>query len=432
VVCALVPCLSLYYFLSNYFRFTSRSIQRLESVSKTPIFNRISETLGGLETVRAFGFQRELIQCAFDEIDVNQACNLIKVRGNSWLALRLEILSLTICTLVSLLGVTPWTSEVGLSGAGAAFVGIGIFYSLELSRFIQALTKFIAETEQKFTSVERIFEYCALQQEAAPILPQDKALSPNWPECGTITYENVTMRYRKELDAALKGLSFAVGAGEKVGVVGRTGSGKSSIIVSLLRLTEVESGQVTIDGTDIRKLGLRTLRTSLSMIPQEPVLFGNTSLRKNLDPFGHHEDSALEAALTKVRMWSTESLPDGLGTQIAEAGASFSVGERQLLCLARAVLRRSRIILLDEATASVDGNTDDLIQQTVRETFAESTVLCIAHRISTILNSDKVLVMNGGVCDEYAPPSQLLATEGSRLRALAIESNIAVPSVQHY
>lgn len=247
---------------------------------------------------------------------------------------------------------------------------------------------------------------------------------------GAIEFREVTMRYRPELDPALRGLSFAVGAGEKIGVVGRTGSGKSSVIVALLRLTEIENGKIFLDGNDLSQVGLQVLRQSLSMIPQEPVLFGNNTLRLNLDPFNQHSDAVLLDALSKVQMNKDDALPDGLDTKVADGGGSFSVGQRQLLCLARAVLRRSRVILLDEATASVDGETDALIQQTIRECFVESTVLCIAHRIRTILDSDKVLVINQGICQELGTPSELLRSSVSHLRALALESGIDVPGVK--
>jgi len=293
------------------------------------------------------------------------------------------------------------------------------------------LTKFGAEMEQKFTSMERVYEYCELPSEAATSMPVDMQLQQAWPTAGCIEYRDVTMTYRVGLPPALKGLSFTVQAGEKLGVVGRTGSGKSSIIVSLLRLTECDTGQIFIDGTNTRDMGLQKLRQSLSMIPQEPVLFGNMTLRRNLDPFDQFTDDSIKEALVKTQMDKKEAISDGLTTLVTEGGTCFSVGERQLLCLARAMLRNSKITLLDEATASVDNDTDDLIQTNIRETFKDATVLCIAHRIRTIIDSDKILVMNAGVCEEFGTPQELLRNKTSYFRESCEKSGIEVPSLQY-
>eukprot|EP00931_Biecheleriopsis_adriatica_P101072 TRINITY_DN76293_c0_g1_i1.p1 TRINITY_DN76293_c0_g1~~TRINITY_DN76293_c0_g1_i1.p1 ORF type:complete len:1392 (+),score=217.39 TRINITY_DN76293_c0_g1_i1:56-4177(+) len=431
VIVIIIPCTVVYVWIVAKYRHFARDIQRLESVSKSPIFNRISETLNGLSTVRAAGYQGMLQAQTFTDIDRNQACTHLRERAQVWLTMRLEMLSVFISTGSAVAPLLPFA----LDNANSALVGVALIHSLELSKFVQSITQMLAQVEQKFTSVERIFEYCSLPSEAALVTPADASLAPGWPLKGAIEFRDVTMRYRPELEPALKGLSFVVGAGEKIGVVGRTGSGKSSVIVALLRLTEIECGKIFLDGHDLSQVGLQVLRQSLSMIPQEPVLFGNSSLRLNLDPFSQHSDAVLLDALSKVQMKpeATRSsrgsvvLPDGLDTNVTEGGGGFSVGQRQLLCLARAVLRHSRVILLDEATASVDGETDALIQQTIQDAFAESTVLCIAHRIRTILDSDKVLVINQGVCQELGTPDELLRSPASHLRALAVESGIDVP-----
>lgn len=419
----MLPCVIAYCLLVAKYRHFARDIQRLESISKSPIVNCITETLNGLASVRASGYQSLLKRRIFADVNVNQACALLRERAQVWLTMRLEILSVCISTASALLPVLPFA----IQDARASFVGVALIHSLELSKFIQSLAQMFAQMEQKFTSPERIFEFGAVESEAVLVAPQDTNLPAGWPLKGAIEFRDVTMRYRPELDPALRGLSFVVGAGEKLGIVGRTGSGKSSIIVTLLRLTEREYGTISIDGQDLLQLGLQRLRTSLSMIPQEPVLFGSTTLRLNLDPFNEYSDAAVLDALTKVQMNKADALMNGLDTKVSEDGGSFSLGQRQLLCLARAVLRRSRVILLDEATASVDGETDALIQQTIREAFHNSTVLCIAHRIRTILDSDKVLVMSHGICQELGPPQELLGSSGSQLRALAIESGIEVP-----
>lgn len=425
VVLLIIPCIFAYGLLVGKYRYFARDIQRLESISKSPIFTRITETLDGLSTVRAAGYQAMFKVQTLADIDLNQACTLLRERAQLWLSMRLEMLSVIISTASALFPLLPFA----INDARAAFVGVALTHSLELAKFTQSLTQMLAQLEQKFTSPERIFEYCALESEAPNVMPPDAALPAGWPLKGGIEFKDVTMRYRPELDPALRGVSFSVQAGEKLGIVGRTGSGKSSIIVTLLRLTEREGGIISIDGQDLRQVGLQRLRTSLSMIPQEPVLFGNTTLRLNLDPFNEHSDAVLLDALTKVQMNKDDCLTNGLETKVSEDGGGFSLGQRQLLCLARAILRHSRVILLDEATASVDGETDALIQQTIRETFASSTVLCIAHRIKTILDSDRVLVMSQGVCQELGSPAELLSTSGSELRALAVESGIDVPAL---
>jgi ABC-type multidrug transport system fused ATPase/permease subunit len=421
----LIPACSFYGYLANFYRHIARDVQRLEGVTKTPIFSRLSETLGGLSSARAFGYQELLIEQTMHDVNNNQAVNYIKQMASSWLGLRLEVATCVVTTAVALI-----PTQFNLEGSNAALIGVGLTYGLESSRFIQALTKFGAEMEQKFTSMERVYEYCELPSEAATSMPVDMQLQQAWPNAGCIEYRDVTMTYRAGLLPALKGLSFTVQAGEKLGVVGRTGSGKSSIIVSLLRLTECDTGQIFIDGTNTRDMGLQKLRQSLSMIPQEPVLFGNMTLRRNLDPFDQFTDDSIKEALVKTQMDKKEAISDGLTTLVTEGGTCFSVGERQLLCLARAMLRNSRITLLDEATASVDNDTDDLIQTNIRETFKDATVLCIAHRIRTIIDSDKILVMNAGVCKEFGTPQELLRNKNSYFRESCEKSGIEVPSLQ--
>jgi ABC-type multidrug transport system fused ATPase/permease subunit len=334
---------------------------------------------------------------------------------------QIEVISSLISTACSLAPILPFTL---LNDSNASFVGVVLTYSMDLARYVQALAKTLTDAEQKFTSVERVLEYCGLPQEAASTLAVDATLK-EWPSAGAVEFSQVTMRYRAELAPALRGLTFKLTAGEKLGVIGRTGSGKSSIIVALLRLTECETGQVFVDGQDLKGIGLSKLRQSIAMIPQEPVLFGKMNLRRNLDPFGVHSDEALEEALAQVNMTGGTEMSDGLETEVEEGGAPFSVGQRQLLCLARAMLRHSKVILLDEATASVDNETDTLIQNTLRKTFETSTVICIAHRIRTILDSSNILVMDEGVCAEFGKPSDLLVKETSLFRALALKSNIS-------
>lgn len=422
----IVPCAICYCVVVARYRPFSRDIQRLELKTKSAICSRISETLAGLQTVRAFKYQAALVDLYVAAINGSQDCTMMRERGICWLNMRLELLGGVIATGVALLPFLPGA----IQHARPAFVGVALIQSQELVKVSTIFALVGSALEKMFMSPERIFEYCSLPSEARPALPEDSVLPRQWPLQGAVEFNGVTMRYRPNLQPALRGLSFKVAAAEKCGIVGRTGSGKSSIVVSLLRLTEREGGNIFIDGQDISLIGLQKLRTSLAMIPQEPVLFGNATLRMNLDPNSECSDKAVWDALAKVNMGAPGVLAEGLSTMVTEGGGGFSVGQRQLLCLARAMLRQSKIFILDEATASVDGATDELIQSTIRDVFREATVLCIAHRIRTILDSDKVLAMGEGVCTEFGTPESLLRDRNSMLRALAIESGIEVPRLE--
>ncbi len=235
-----------------------------------------------------------------------------------------------------------------------------------------------------------------------------------WPTTGAIEMRTVTMRYREGLPLVLKGLTLSIAAREKVGIVGRTGAGKSSLLTALLRLVELEGGSILIDRVDIAHVGLNTLRSVMSVIPQDPVLFSGT-VRSNLDPFGKYTDVQIWEGLQRTLLSNSIS---SLDDKVAENGSNFSVGQRQLLCIARALLSRAKIIIMDEATAAVDVETDAVIQQTIRSEFAHATCLTVAHRLNTIMDSDKVLVMDDGVAAEYDTPANLLANENSMFYAL--------------
>jgi ATP-binding cassette subfamily C (CFTR/MRP) protein 4 len=253
-------------------------------------------------------------------------------------------------------------------------------------------------------SVERVVEYAELTPEE-----DDGQLVPSelWPQEGTVQFKSVTMRYSPDKPMVLKEICFNVKSGEKLGIVGRTGSGKTSLISALFRLFHFE-GTILIDGVDTKSVSLHTLRSKISIIPQDPILFIGL-LRKNLDPFDQYTDCEIWQALEDVQMKTLiANLPSGLEATVIESGANFSVGERQLLCLVRAILRNAKIIILDEATANIDIRTDQLIQLTIKKRFEESTVLTIAHRLNTVMDSDKILVMDAGRVAEFGEPQQLL------------------------
>ena len=279
-----------------------------------------------------------------------------------------------------------------------------------------------ADRETNIVSVERVREYLRLLPE--PPHHQDTDPSPqSWPKNGTIRFDDVYLRYRPDLPYVLKGLSLNVCAREKLGICGRTGAGKSSVLNVLLRLVEVEAGKTFLDGIDITTLGLHCLRRSLTIIPQDPVLFSGT-LRFNLDPVGEASDANLWLSLQRSHLSDHVSTLDGhdgrgLDSVVAEQGKNFSLGQRQQMCLARALLRSNIILLLDEATSAVDRDTDNLIQETIRSEFADHTVLCIAHRISTIMHSDRVCVLEAGKVVELASPQELMKNESSHFAKLA-------------
>lgn len=250
-----------------------------------------------------------------------------------------------------------------------------------------------------------------------------------WPTQGALQYQDVWMRYRPELDPVLRGVTFSVSPGDKVGIVGRTGSGKSSLIVTLFRIVEPFQGQIVLDGIDLLTLGLDEVRGRIAAIPQDPVLFSG-SVRTNLDPYGRHSDAELWDALGHVALKQTVAgLPEGLSARVAEGGENFSVGQRQLLCVGRALLRRPRVLVADEATASVDSETDALIQRTIRREFSSCTVLTIAHRINTVLDSTRVLVMEDGRVKEYDAVPTLMGRSDSSFRAMVLEAGGDSPAV---
>ncbi|KAK0042761.1 multidrug resistance-associated protein 1 [Biomphalaria pfeifferi] len=413
----LLPVGAIYFFVQRYFVATSRQLKRLGAKTTSPIFNHFSETLAGATTVRAFGAEQRFIKDSDTKVDLNQICKLMNYTCNRWLGVRLEFLGNLIILLAAIIAVATKDS------ISAGIMGLSISFALQITTNLNWLVRMISDLETQVVSVERIVEYSELQPEAAWEI--DNNTSPaGWPQSGHVSVENLSLRYREGLDLVLKRISFEVKTNEKVGIVGRTGAGKSSLTLAFFRLVEPAEGRILIDGIDIMKLGLHELRMKVTIIPQDPLIFAGT-LRENLDPFKNYDDEAVWVALEHSHLkLFVESHPDKLQHQCGEGGMNLSVGQRQLLCMARALLRKTKILILDEATAAVDMETDELIQATIRNEFSDCTILTIAHRLNTVMDYDRILVLDQGEIKEYDSPQKLLENQQSIFYSMAKTAGI--------
>jgi len=324
----------------------------------------------------------------------------------AWLTLRINTLSSLI---VGGIGCIAIFMPKGYLSAGT--LGVAFTYALVVENFLRIIVFVSTELEVQMNSMERIKYYSDQVPDEAPAMIENTAPPPEWPQQGRIDIQHLTMGYRDGPDV-LKDVSFTIEPQQKVAIVGRTGSGKSSLLIALFRISEPRNGTIIIDGVDVSKIGLTQLRSKLGIIPQDPVLFTG-SLRYNLDPFKAYSDDRLWEVLQAVEMRDVvERLPGQLTSEIAEGGRNFSVGQRQLICMARALLLDPKILLLDEATASLDSGTDQLLQKMIRKLFKDKTVLTIAHRLDTVMDSDRVLVMDGGVVSSLDTPRNSLGAKG--------------------
>ncbi|RZC41834.1 ABC tran domain containing protein, partial [Asbolus verrucosus] len=388
----------LFYFYRNVYLATSRNLKRIEGRTRSPIFSHITASLQGLATIRASNAQTTL-RTEFDNSqDLHSSSYYMFLACDGAFGFWLDFFCVIYLGLVTLSFLFIGSETYG------ANVGLSVTQSIMMTGLLQYGMKQWSQLENEMTSVERVVEYSELCPE---VDDQSKSPPPSWPSAGKIVFKSVSLRYAPEDLPVLKDLSFEISSTEKVGIVGRTGAGKSSLVSVFFRLAPVE-GDIFIDGINTKTLALECLRSKISIIPQEPVLFSGT-IRNNLDPFDEYQDEQLWNALDEVELKTVVAdSSSGLVSKVTEGGLNFSVGQRQLLCLARALVRMNKILILDEATANVDPQTDELIQATIRRKFKDCTVLTIAHRLHTVMDCDRILVMDAGKVVEFDLPSKLL------------------------
>ncbi|KYN44462.1 hypothetical protein ALC56_01160 [Trachymyrmex septentrionalis] len=409
-----------FYYMRIFYLATSRSVKRLEGITRSPVFAHLSATLQGLSTIRAFGAEAILTKEFDNYQDIHSSAWYIFISTSRAFGFWLDVFCVLYITLVTLSFLVLDNYSQGSMDGG--FVGLAITQSIGLTGMFQWGMRQSAELENQMTSVERILEYNKVDSEPPLESAPDKKPKSEWPQEGKIEFKNLFLRYAPLEPPVLKNLNFVIFPREKIGIVGRTGAGKSSLIQALFRLSDMD-GLIEIDEVDTSQIGLHDLRSKISIIPQEPFLFSG-SLRRNLDPFDSYMDEPLWRALEEVELKEI-----GLEAHINEGGSNLSVGQRQLVCLARAIVRNNPILVLDEATANVDPRTDELIQTTIRNKFEKCTVLTIAHRLNTVMDSDRILVMDAGNVVEFDHPHVLLQKDTGYLKSMVQETGKAMAEV---
>ncbi|KAI8621801.1 P-loop containing nucleoside triphosphate hydrolase protein [Chytriomyces sp. MP71] len=446
---ALVPILFIYMSVSKRFLACQREIKRIDSTTRSPIYSMFSETLVGVSTIRAYNAEERFMAENLRRVDTNHRAFFYMWNSNRWFGVRVSTIA-GVVILCSALGTVAMSDIIG-----PGLAGLSLTWVLNFSDYLVWIVRIHAGLEMNMNAVERVCEYSEIEQERSAIIESNRA-PVDWPSAGGLIVSNLEMRYGSDQPAVLQDVSFSVKGGEKVGIVGRTGAGKSSLSLSLFWIVPPSKGSITIDGIDISTLGLRDIRSRITMVPQDPVLFAGT-IRSNLDPFSEYDDASLWSCLKQVRfMESMQSLKGSgkderklskshsastlnesdeatvisesdrtgvsLDSAVTENGGNFSQGQRQLLCLARALLKSSRLTVFDEATASVDVETDWAIQQAIRgPSFAKTTVLSIAHRLRTVADYDKILVLDKGRVIQFGSPEELMLQEGT-FRQMCLDS----------
>ncbi|KAI0360038.1 ABC protein [Trametes cingulata] len=429
-----------YNYFASFYRASARELKRLDAMLRSLLYAHFAESLSGLPTIRSYGEINRFLRDNEYYVDLEDRAAYLTVTNQRWLAIRLDFLGGLMTFVVAILAVS------NASGINPAQIGLVLTYTTSLTQLCGMVTRQSAEVENYMSSVERIVQYSRddqIPQEAPHEIPDHKP-PPDWPARGAIEFKDVVMRYRPGLPFVLKGLSMQVNGGEKIGVVGRTGAGKSTLMLALFRIIELTSGSITIDGIDISKIGLKDLRSKISIIPQDPLLFSGT-IRSNLDPFNLYTDAQLWDALHRSFLVDSSKAEDSaapsdgthtptsrfnLDTVIESEGSNLSVGERSLLSLARALVKDSQVVVLDEATASVDLETDAKIQHTIQTQFRHKTLLCIAHRLRTIISYDRILVMDEGRIAEFDTPMNLFNRPDGIFHGMCERSGITLEEIE--
>lgn len=432
---ALVGLFIVFLAAASYYRASAREIKRLDSLGRSKVFSHFSETLSGSATIVAYREQGRFLRLNEKFLNRMNSAYFLTLVNQRWLSIRLDAVGACLTIVVTMLCVTK---QFKIS---ASSVGLVVSSMLQIVAMMGLVVREMASVENNMNAVERIYQYAEELESEALFHRPETAPDPSWPSEGKINFNHVFMSYQPTLPPVLKDLNISVGKGEKIGICGRTGAGKSTIMHALYRMTELTSGSIEIDGIDISTLGLHELRSRLSIIPQDPVLFQGT-VRSNIDPFGTANDTELWNALR--RSWLLDSteydrVQNGtansnvkfhLDEPVNDDGTNFSLGERQLLALARALVRNTQILILDEATSSVDFHTDSKIQSTIAKEFSHCTILCIAHRLRTIINYDKILVLEAGEVAEYDSPLNLFLREDGVFRSMCNNSGITIEDFQ--
>jgi ATP-binding cassette, subfamily C (CFTR/MRP), member 1 len=412
----ILPLIVIYERIQRYFKKSNTAIARLQSVSLSPIYTDVAQALAGLSTIRAYNGSQRFCDRLQRSVDYNTVPLVMSQLAIQWLTIRLHLIGSLVSFFIAVLAI----ASDGL--IPASFLALGLTYSFQMSNYLKFAVRMMATAEGQMNSVERVKYYIDnIEQEDVRVMRgrdgKIVTVPDEWPDQGAVTGKGLQMRYR-DGPLVLKGVDFHIEGGEKIGIAGRTGSGKSSLMISIFRIQDLSMGCIIIDGIDTRTIPRSTLRSRIGIIPQDPVIF-SASVRFNLDPFNKHTDAQIWSVLESVEMKDyVATLPDKLDEEVAESGDNFSAGQRQLLCIARALLRKPKILFLDEATASIDMETDEMIQKMVRVNFQECTVLTIAHRLNTIIDSDRVIVMDSGVMAECGPPDMLLSNQDGIFKSL--------------